>query len=417
MRGEVAGAQQSAVVAFRSMMVAAGAARVPRCRCQAGDSGQPVRAVELSDPVSGRSSELGSQEGPESGHRQQNLGISMLREPVLDAVLNAGDIVAQPQDLSSEPGHDHRTRVLAGHGGVLLVRGVDGDVSDPGSRFGPTFFQPRGQALCAHTADLCWGLVPGEQEQGSLRGRVVERGFRAGEELAEAGSHPVDRPGSVASQVGAVGGEKSQFGRDIVAEPDGLQITAHPGLVGDDSGVFGIGLALTAVGGRSVVDGVPGNVEQGLPVSVHQRDEQRGTTSVEVCRPRHRSRGIGEGVDFVDEVRDDSFVVGDLLRQKPVAVGVDDEAVMVGLAGVDASEQVGHSGSFRRCGRVRLRVQRLRRRVLTQRSVAFLNQRSSRCRMRGGQSPSTMHQAGKTMTAMPCIPGVVGNLPLLPIHI
>lgn len=59
LRGEVAGAQQSAVVAFRSMMIAADAARVPRCRCQAGDSGQPVRAVELSDPAPGRSSELG----------------------------------------------------------------------------------------------------------------------------------------------------------------------------------------------------------------------------------------------------------------------------------------------------------------------------------------------------------------------
>lgn len=368
LRGEVAGPQQSAVVAFRSVMVTADATRVPGRWCQARDSGQPVRTVELVDPAAGRSSELGPQEGPEPGHRQQDFGIGMLTETVLDAVLDTGDVIGQPQDLSSESGHDHRTRVLAGHRGVLLSRGVDGDLGDSSGRPGSAFLQPRAQALCAHAADARWGLVSGEQEQGSLRRRVVERGFQAGEELAEAGPHPVDRPGPVTGQVSAVGGEQTQFGRDVVTEPDGLQVAAHPGLVGDDPGVFGIGLPVAAVGAGCVVDGAPGNVEQRLPVSVHQRDEQRGTTPVEVRRPRHRPRGIGEGVDLVDEGCDDSFGVGDLLRQKPVAVGVDDDAVMVGLAGVDAGEQVGHSGSFRRCGRVPPRVQQPRRRVLTQRS-------------------------------------------------
>src|SRR5699024_2939278 len=92
LRGEVAGPQQSAVVAFRSVMVTADATRVPGRWCQARDSGQPVRTVELVDPAAGRSSELGPQQGPEPGQRQQDSGIGMLTETVLDAVLDTGAV-------------------------------------------------------------------------------------------------------------------------------------------------------------------------------------------------------------------------------------------------------------------------------------------------------------------------------------
>src|SRR5699024_12168671 len=102
---------------------------------------------------------------------QQYVDIGILTEPVLDTCLDTRYVIIQAQDLSRETSHDHHTRVLAGHRGVLLARGLDGDVSDSGSRPGSALLQPRAQALCAHTANRCWGLVPGEQEQGSLRGR------------------------------------------------------------------------------------------------------------------------------------------------------------------------------------------------------------------------------------------------------
>lgn len=43
---------------------------------------------------------------------------------------------------------------------------------------------------------------------------------------------------SVANQIGAPGDGQSQIGADLAAAADGLEVPAHPGVVGDDSGVL-----------------------------------------------------------------------------------------------------------------------------------------------------------------------------------
>ncbi|MCU1532998.1 MAG: hypothetical protein JWO49_2569, partial [Arthrobacter sp.] len=47
----------------------------------------------------------------------------------------------------------------------------------------------------------------------------------------------------------------------------------------------------------------------------------------------------GEFQDAGDELEQGRFVVGDFLREQPVSVGVDHDAVMVGFAGVDTGPQ------------------------------------------------------------------------------
>jgi len=101
------------------------------------------------------------------------------------------------------------------------------------------------------------GLVTGLKNQRRLLG-VVESGFHRGEVLQHRGPQAVDRSDPVEDQVRASSGQQPQIGADLVATSNRLQIGAHPGLVGDDPCVLGIGLAVTAVGRRCVVTIRPG---------------------------------------------------------------------------------------------------------------------------------------------------------------
>ena len=67
-------------------------------------------------------------------------------------------------------------------------------------------------------------------------------------------------------------------------------------------------------------------------------DQQRGSAVVQVRRPDDLVPA-GEFQDVGDEVQQGRFVVGDFLREEPVSVGVDHDAVMVGFAGIDAGPQ------------------------------------------------------------------------------
>lgn len=84
---------------------------------------------------------------------------------------------------------------------------------------------------------------------------------------------------------GAVRGEDFQVDTDLVACFDGFQVASHPGLVGDDGGVFGIGFAVALVGGGCVVDDPAGYVEQRLAVSFEERDQEGTAAGAEVGCP------------------------------------------------------------------------------------------------------------------------------------
>lgn len=85
-----------------------------------------------------------------------------------------------------------------------------------------------------------------------------------------------------------IGASGLEVDSDLAGLLQGLQVAAHPGLVGDDVGVPCVGLPIAPVGTGGVVHGAARDVEQLLPVADQQGDPQRGSAGVQVDRPDHR---------------------------------------------------------------------------------------------------------------------------------
>jgi hypothetical protein len=175
-----------------------------------------------------------------------------------------------------------------------------------------------------------------------------------------------------------------------------VQVTANADLVGDDGGVFGVGLALAAVALGSSVDGTAGEVEHWLIVIEEDRDGQGGSAVSQVNAPGHLVAYIGE------ELEELGFVIGDASGQQPTAALVDRDAVVVGFACVDAGPDRGHV--VPPCGVVLVPPDgRPRCRFPTWRSFAIPNWQPSRRGASGGQSMEATD--GRTLKATPDAPG------------
>lgn len=132
------------------------------------------------------------------------------------------------------------------------------------------------------------GVGAGEQDQGTFVGEVQDP-FDGRADVQELVAEPVDRPGPIGDKVVAVSHQHPQFGDQFVLAAHLPQVTAHPGLIGDDGGVACIGLALTSVTVSGAVDHVPGKVGDlltGCEQQRHQqRHQQRGASAAHVDRP------------------------------------------------------------------------------------------------------------------------------------
>ena len=162
---------------------------------------------------------------------------------------------------------------------------VDGTRGDGISVTGLAFTQPRFHARSTGAAKSIRGLVTGQQHQRGLAVAVVERPLQRREVLEQLGAQPVDRPGPISDQVATASGEEAQVHRDVVTRSQGLQVASHPGLIGDHCSILGVGLPVAAVPAGGVVDGAARDVEQSLLGGDEQRDQQCGTTVVEIDRP------------------------------------------------------------------------------------------------------------------------------------
>lgn len=101
--------------------------------------------------------------------------------------------------------------------------------------------------------------------------------------------------------VEAVGGQKSQVDRDLLCDPNGLQIGAHASLMGDDACILRAGLPIAAIGRRGVMDDPAGGVEQLLRVRGESCDQRRCTPVGQVRRPTDLF-AVGEFDDSGDQV-------------------------------------------------------------------------------------------------------------------
>ena len=181
---------------------------------------------------------------------------------------------------------------------------------DRGGRTGAVFLQPGMEPGLAGTADPVRGPVFGQQQQGGLGTAVVKGPLQRGEVFEQLGLQAVDRPDPVRGFVRPAGGQDPQPGADLIPGPQRLQVPAHPGLVGDHGGVFGVCLAVAAVDLGGVVDGPARDVEDVLAVADEQGDQQRRSAMVQVRRPDHLVP-VPELQHGGDEFEQGRFVVGD----------------------------------------------------------------------------------------------------------
>lgn len=156
---------------------------------------------------------------------------------------------------------------------------------------------------------------------------------RAGEDAGELGAEAVDGAGAVGDQAHAPAGEDLEVGDRFVARAKRVQVAADADLVGDDGCVFGVGLTLAAVALRGAVDGPAGDVVHRLRMVDQECDGQGGSAVGKVDVPGHL---VSQGQDGGEEFEEFGFVVGDAPGQQPAAALVDRDAVVVGLACVDA---------------------------------------------------------------------------------
>lgn len=118
---EVAGAQQSSIVASGPVMVAADSAGVTRDRGYPGDAGESVGILVVVLGSAGRGEEFGGELHTKPRDAQQYFGVFMISKPGLYLGLDLLDLIVQAQDLSRDLSHEHRGRCLPGYCGVLAV--------------------------------------------------------------------------------------------------------------------------------------------------------------------------------------------------------------------------------------------------------------------------------------------------------
>ncbi len=107
-------------------------------------------------------------------------------------------------------------------------------------------------------------------------------GWKQGHErLPEAGDGPV----LISDQIATASEEEPQFGDLFLAGLKLAEVLPHPGLVGDDTGIPGVGLGLAAVGVTGPVYGESGDVEDPLVSLPQQRQQKRRRASGLIYRP------------------------------------------------------------------------------------------------------------------------------------
>ena len=148
-------------------------------------------------------------------------------------------------------------------------------------------------------------------------------------------AQPVDCPYPVVNHVEAVGGQQAKPYGDLVGREDREQVGTHARLIGDDSGILRIGLAIAPIRRSGVVHDPSGNVEELLPVRLQQRDQQRSSPIGEVRGPRDFT-AVGNSQDRGNQIQQVTFLVRHLGRQDDDPCTVDQHAVVSALASINS---------------------------------------------------------------------------------
>ena len=140
---------------------------------------------------------------------------------------------------------------LGGRGG----QGGLGHLLDPAVRQlgGHLAAQPAHQPPAPQGPERLGGLVAAHQHQ-SAAGGEVKAALQAGKAGLKQASQPVHGADPVGHQVPAVADQHGQLGDQLILGPGPQQVLAHPGRLGDDQCVLGVGLGFPGEGAGHPVD-------------------------------------------------------------------------------------------------------------------------------------------------------------------
>lgn len=337
---------QAPVIALRAVEVAADLARVAWRGGHSREGGEVVRAGERVQAAADGDEELGAEDWADAGQGLDHFGEFVLAKLALDELVGLGDLLVEGHHLLREGEHHPRDGRLAGDCSVLPFGGRNGlGRQSLGSADLPVA-QPGGQPALAGAADRGRGLVARQEQQRPI-GPEVQGAFQGREHAGQQGPQAVDGAGAFGDQVDAAFGQQPQFDGGVVVGADRLQITPRAGLVGYDAGVPGVGLALASVAVRGPVDHDAGDVDQLLAVVDEQHDRQCGFIAGHVHRLGD-SAAVGEVEDVADQFQQLGLVIGDPPRQQGLALGFQDQGVVVGFAAVGPGPYPAHRAPARR---------------------------------------------------------------------
>lgn len=296
-------------------MVAVDLARVPRGGCQAGERGEPGRGAEHGQVGSGGGEEVGHQPFPEPWDRHELTIEGMLCQARFDLRVQLQELVAQPKQVGGDRCHQRRGGGLTVDDGQLAVGDLERLSGELGRLPDALLLQPASHAHLPGPADRGRGLIVREQDQRSFSGGIVECAFQAGKVVQQQSAQPVDVPCPVLDQVSAALAEELELSSHVVRDPDGLQITADAGLVGDDRRVLRVGLRLAAICERGGVDDAAWDIAERLPVIGEHPLHQPGAAVVQIGRPEQLSPVCSFG-DVAHQGQDVGFGVGEAARER-----------------------------------------------------------------------------------------------------
>jgi hypothetical protein len=289
-------------------------------RDEASVGGELVGALE-GEEVSHANQELGTEDRTHAWQASEYPSLGTGEKTPSELPVEGVDALLEGERLFGELGADRGGDVLGREGDALGLGRGEGLAGDVLGSLDAAVLEEGSEAPLAHTADGAWGLVVAHQDEGAL-GVQMQRPLQGREEGKEDVPETVDGPGPVGDEVPPTGEQELQLGEIVLAGDELREVGPHPGLVGDDKSITGVGLGLSWVSVASPVHSQAGKVVNSLLSFPQQRQhERRGAARLidgldDLASP-------GEGEDLIDEPQEIGFFVLDLAGEKPCSRSVE----------------------------------------------------------------------------------------------
>jgi hypothetical protein len=296
--------------------------------------GELVGARE-SGKISYDHQELGAEDRTHAGQASEDPGLGTGEKTLLELLVEGRYAPFEGERLLSEFGTDRGGDAFGRqHNALGLGRG-EGPAGEGVRSLDAAVFEEDGETFMSRSADGGWSLVVREQSESTLVVEV-EGTLQCREEGKEGLPESSDSPGLIHYEIASTSEEELELGEVALFGGEYAEVRSHPGLIGDDAGVFGVGLGLPAIGVARPLHGHARDVEDSvIPLPQQRQKKRRASSSGLVDGPGERA-SAGKGEDFLNELKEVGLVVLNPAREKFGSRGVHHVGPVKLLARVDA---------------------------------------------------------------------------------